>query len=194
MCRPYLTLPVLLQQPARGSEELKHPKNNREGFWCFIWGKGGHVYECKAHFLRDFLAIGYHIMLMRARSLSSVPRNSQVLLVPGKVPFQKRKYNERKTGARTRQETGPQSAWDREVGGASGAIQCTLVLLLCQWLCQTTQWSCTLPWLQEWRCKESLYIWERHVDYWFLILSQKMVLIWMVPTRGWTSKHLWWQV
>lgn len=32
MCRPYLTLPVLLQKPARGSEELKHPKNNREGF------------------------------------------------------------------------------------------------------------------------------------------------------------------
>lgn len=43
-------------------------------------------------------------MLMRARSLSSVPRNSQVLLVPGKVPFQKKKYYERKTGARTRQE------------------------------------------------------------------------------------------
>lgn len=32
MCRSYLTCPVVLQKLARGSEELKHPKNNREGF------------------------------------------------------------------------------------------------------------------------------------------------------------------
>lgn len=71
------------------------------------------------------MAIRYHIMLMRSRSPSSVPRDSRVLLCPGKVPFQKRKYSEKKTGARTRQETGPQSAWEREVGGASGTTHCT---------------------------------------------------------------------
>lgn len=40
-----------------------------------------------------------------------------------------------------------------------------LILLLCQWLCQATQWPCVLPWLQEWRFKESIRIWERHVNH-----------------------------
>lgn len=116
-----------LQKHARGSEELRHPKNNREGFWCCFWGKG------EAYFLRGLLAICYHIMLMRANSLSSVIVGSQCLLCLGK-----RKGNaqwEKNWGARARHEAGPQGTWDGEVGGASGTTQCCgpaalLVLLL----------------------------------------------------------------
>lgn len=105
VCRPSLTSSSRLQKHARGSEELRHPRNNREGLmflgqgWvCFMIAK---LISLKAS------------RQMRARSRSSVPVDSQFLLCPGK-----RKGNaqwEKNWGARVRHEVGPQGAWDGTV-------------------------------------------------------------------------------
>lgn len=76
VCGPSLTLSSRLQKHARGSEELRHRRNNREG----IDVSGARV---------GMLMIVKLISLkaswqMRARSRSSVPVDSQFLLCPGK--------------------------------------------------------------------------------------------------------------
>lgn len=77
---------------------------------------------------------------MRARSVSSVPGDTQVLLSLGKVPFQKRKYSERKTGARIK----PGRKLDLRVPGIGRWVKKPLVPHSAHWSCCSANGSARL--------------------------------------------------